>query len=106
MHGISALCDCVLVSFLSFLGMAPILELFGVERSNIFPDFLLTLALIGIGLVVFWLRSKFRGAYGLVEVGAAVATIFIGLQTYRTSGPSAAAYLQILGGLYVMGSTI
>jgi hypothetical protein len=78
------------------------LELFGVERERIFPDFLISVGLILLGLLVFWLRSKFRALYGLVELGAALATMFIGIQTYRTSGPSAAAYLQILGGLYVM----
>jgi hypothetical protein len=28
--------------------------------------------------------------------------MFIGIQTYQTQGATAAAYLQILGGLYIM----
>jgi len=85
-----------------FLGIVPMLVLFGVERDQIVPDFLLSLVLIVIGLVVFWLRGKYRAWYGLVELGAALATMFIGIQSYRASGPNPATYLQILGGLYIM----
>jgi hypothetical protein len=92
----------VISLFFLFLGIAPILELFGVERERVAPDFGLSVGLILIGLIVFWLRSKFRALYGLIELGAALATMFIGIQTYQTQGANAAAYLQILGGLYIM----
>jgi hypothetical protein len=49
--------------FFLFLGIAPMLELFGVERERIFPDFLISVGLILFGLLVFWFRSKFRALY-------------------------------------------
>lgn len=59
--------------------------------------------LIGLGLALFWFRSRWRLAYGLFEylVGV-VGTVVVFFPAFDYAQLTTAQGLQVLGGLYVM----